>query len=115
MVMHDNGFKQKKNETKDKNGPQHIQIVWSTTGKVTFKNFTRSLLNPVSTVNSCYHRGPVTEGQENTSIGRLTLPCVKEFQAHSSSATLTTAYIVSCLMFIHSIKILNAQEELQSA
>ena len=35
MVMHDNGFKQKKNETKDKNGPQHIQIVWSTTGKVT--------------------------------------------------------------------------------
>ena len=103
--MHDNGFKQKKNETKDKNGPQHIQIVWSTTGKVTFKKFTRSLLNPVI----------VTEGQENTSIGRLTLPCVNEFQAPSSSPTLTTAYIVSCLMFIHSIKILNALEELQSA
>ena len=45
----------------------------------------------------------------------LTLFCVNEFQSHSSSATLTTAYIVSCLMFIHSIKILNAQEELQSA
>ena len=79
-------------------------IVWSKTGKVT-----------LSTVNSRDHSDPVTEGQENTSIGRLTLPCVNEFQAHSSSATLTTAYIVSCLMFIHSIKILNAHEVLQSA
>ena len=74
-----------------------------------------SVLYQVSTVNSRYHRDPVTEGQENTSIGRLTLPCVNEFQAPSSSSTLTTAYIVSCLMFIHSIKILNALEELQSA
>ena len=35
MVMHDNGFKQKKKETKYKNGPQRIQIVWSKAGKVT--------------------------------------------------------------------------------
>ena len=63
-----------------------MQTVWSKTGKVT-----------LSTVNSRYHSDPVTEGQENTSIGRLTLPYVNEFQAHSSSLTLTTAYIVSYL------------------
>ena len=81
-----------------------MQIVWSKTGKVT-----------LSTDNSRDQSDPVTEGQENTSIGRLTLPYVNEFQAHSSSLTLTTAYIVSYLMFIHSIKTYSAQEVLQSA
>ena len=69
----------------------------------------------LSTINSRYHSDPDTEGQENTSIGRLTLPYVNEFQAHPSSPTLTTAFIVSYLMFIHSIKTLSAQEVLQLA
>ena len=78
-----------------------MQIVWSKTGKVT-----------LSTGNSRYHSDPDIEGQENTSIGRLTLPYVN---AHPSSPTLTTAFIVSYLMFIHSIQTLSAQEVLQSA